>query len=105
MRVWDVAPSRATWEVNMMVFVRCVLAAMLSTAVLALTVDVAAAQKKRAVRVPPGACKVSSGYIPTGQACSTAPNQFNMSQMNWCSFGTLTPGIYCAGMVCPSIRC
>jgi len=28
-----------------------------------------------------------------------------MNQINWCSFGSLTPGILCAGGLCPAIKC
>jgi hypothetical protein len=85
---------------------RCVLAGATATIVMALATDASFAAKKRAMGpVPPGACKVSGGYIPSGQACTSAPNQFNVSHINWCSFGNLTPGIYCAGALCPAAKC
>lgn len=84
---------------------RCILVAAISAMVSALAVDASFAAKKRMGPVPPGACKVAGGYIPTGQACASAPNAFNVSQISWCSFGNLTPGIYCAGALCPAARC
>jgi hypothetical protein len=89
----------------MKLLARCALAGALTITVTALAMDAAYAAKKRTARIPPDACKVAGGYIPTGQACTGAPNQFNVGQMHWCSFGNLTPGIYCAGPLCPATRC
>lgn len=81
-----------------------VLVAAVAAMATAVTVDVSFAQKKRAA-IPQGACKIAKGYIASGEACTTAPNQYNMSQINWCSFGSFTPGIYCAGALCPATKC
>jgi hypothetical protein len=89
----------------MKLFARCVLAGAVATIVFALATDASFAAKKRAGGVPEGACKVSNGYIPSGQACAGAPNQFGVSQMSWCSFGNLTPGIWCSGALCPAAKC
>jgi len=83
---------------------RLVLAATAATMVLGLTMDASFAAKKRMGPIPSGACRVAGGYIPTGQAC-TGTTQYNMNQINWCSFGSLTPGILCAGGLCPAIKC
>jgi hypothetical protein len=90
----------------MRLVLRCALVAGVAIMTMALAMDVSSAQKqkKHVGRVPPDACKVAGGYIPTGQAC-TGTTQFNMNQINWCTFGTLTPGILCAGMLCPAAKC
>ena len=82
---------------------RCVLASAVATVMFGLATDASFAQKRPA-RAPEGACKVSKGYIPSGQACTGAPNQYGVSQMNWCSFGSLTPGIWCGPGLCPAIK-
>jgi hypothetical protein len=89
----------------MKLFARCVLAGAVATIVFALATDASFAARKRASAIPQGACKVSHGYIPSGQACTGAPNQYGVSQINWCSFGSLTPGIWCGAGLCPAIKC
>ena len=90
----------------MKLFARIVLAGAIAACVVAAAADASFAQaKKQAGRIPTGSCKVSHGYIPSGQACASAPNQYGVSQMNWCSFGALTPGIWCGGAMCPAIKC
>jgi hypothetical protein len=89
----------------MKLFARCALAAAAATIVFALATDVSFAAKKQAGGIAPGSCKVTKGYIPGGQACTGAPNQYGVSQMNWCSFGSLTPGIWCSGAMCPALKC
>jgi hypothetical protein len=86
-------------------FARCIVAGTVATVVLALATGASFAAKQRSGPVAPGSCKVSGGYIPSGQACTSAPNQYGMSQLNWCSFGSLTPGIWCGGGLCSATKC
>ena len=86
-------------------FARCVLAGAVATIAIALASDASFAAKKGGGGAMQGSCKLSKGSIPSGQACTGAPNQYGVSQINWCSFGNLTPGIWCSAGLCPAIRC
>jgi hypothetical protein len=90
----------------MKMLARAALAGAVAMILTSFAIDATWAAKRNAVGpVPPGACKVSGGYIASGQACASTVNQYGMGQINWCSFGSLTPGIWCGGALCPAAKC